>query len=124
VLIYSFLTSDTFSLFEGHAVCELHIIMCPIPRRGLPITWCDQYLCYVCSFKIGVVDPITEMHTLTRVKHANSTLVGDIVPLTQLCAFINIIPKLGAAVDPQLTKSTSAHYHSSFYLNKYLNKQI
>ncbi|KAG2105472.1 uncharacterized protein F5147DRAFT_775241 [Suillus discolor] len=108
----------------GHAVCELQLIMRPIPRRGSPITWRDQYLCYVCSFKIGVIDSVTEMHTLAWAKHANGTLVGDIVPLMQLRAFINIIPKLGAAADPRLTKSTSAHYHSSFYLNKYFDKQI
>ncbi|KAG1824986.1 hypothetical protein EV424DRAFT_1471865 [Suillus variegatus] len=108
----------------GHAVCELQLIMRPIPRRGSRITWHDRYLCYVRSFKIGVVDPVTKMHTLTHTKHVNGTLVGDIVPLTQIRAFISIIPKLGAAADPRLTKSTSAHYHSSFYLNKYFDKQI
>ncbi|KAG1802390.1 uncharacterized protein BJ212DRAFT_1304861 [Suillus subaureus] len=74
----------------GHAVCELQLIMHPIPRRGSHIT----------CFKIGVVDPVTKMHTLTCTKHVNGTLVGDIVPLTQIQAFISIIPKLGAAVDP------------------------
>jgi hypothetical protein len=98
--------------------------MRPIPRRGSRVTWRDQYLCYVRSFKIGAVDPVTEMHILTRARHANGTLVGDIVPLTQLRAFINIIPRLGTAADPRLTKSTSTHYHSSFYLNKYFDKQI
>ncbi|KAG1840425.1 hypothetical protein C8R48DRAFT_679594 [Suillus tomentosus] len=82
----------------GHAVCELQLIMRLIPRRGSRIT----------CFKIGAVDPVTEMHTLTCTKHANGTLVGDIVPLTQIRAFISIILKLGAAVDPRLTKSTSA----------------
>ncbi|KAG0705579.1 hypothetical protein DFH29DRAFT_980830 [Suillus ampliporus] len=109
---------------KGHAVCELQLIVRPIPRRGSHITWRDKYLCYVHSFKIGAVDPVTQMHTLTRAKHANGTLVGDVVPLTQLQAFVNIIPRLGTAVDPRLTKATSAHYHSSFYLNKYFDKQI
>ncbi|KAG1895269.1 uncharacterized protein F5891DRAFT_960466 [Suillus fuscotomentosus] len=109
---------------KGHAVCELQLIMRPIPQRGSRITWRDQYLCYVRNFKIGAVDPVTEMHTLTCAKYANGTLVGDAVPLTQLRAFVNIIPRLGTAADPRLTKSTSAHYHSLFYLNKYFDKQI
>ncbi|KAG2058765.1 hypothetical protein BDR06DRAFT_980181 [Suillus hirtellus] len=124
VLIYNLVTLTPFPSFEGHAVCKLQLIMCPIPRQGSSITWHDQYLCYVHSFKIGAIDSATKMHTLAWAKHANGILVGDIVPLMQLQAFVNIILKLGAAADPRLTKSTSVHYHSSFYLNKYFNKQI
>ncbi|KAG2130225.1 hypothetical protein DEU56DRAFT_872344 [Suillus clintonianus] len=108
----------------GHRVCELQLIMRPVPRRGSRITWRDQYLCYVRSFKTGAVDPVTEMHVLKRCKHANGAPVGDIVPLSQLCAFIHIIPQLGHAADARLTKANSAHYHSSFFLNKYFDKQI
>lgn len=98
--------------------------MRPMPRRGSRITWRDQYLCYVYSFKIGAVDPVTGMHVLKRATHANGAPVGDIVPLKQLRAFINIIPQLGATADARLTKETSMHYHSSFYLNKYFDKQL
>ncbi|KAG1831123.1 hypothetical protein EV424DRAFT_1343247 [Suillus variegatus] len=62
-------------------------------------TGCCHFQCQY--FKISAVDPVTEMHTLTCTKHANGTLVGDIVPLTQIQAFISIILKMGAAVDPR-----------------------
>ncbi|KAG2127501.1 hypothetical protein DEU56DRAFT_872775 [Suillus clintonianus] len=84
----------------GHRVCELQLIMRPVPRR------------------------VTEMHILKRCKHANGAPVGDIVPLSQLRAFVHIIPQLGHAADAWLTKANSAHYHSSFFLNKYFDKQI
>ncbi|KAG1886158.1 hypothetical protein F4604DRAFT_1572394, partial [Suillus subluteus] len=108
----------------GHHVCELQLIMRPVPWRGSQITWRDQYLCYVHSFKMGAVDPVSEMYVLKCAKHANGVPVGDIVPLSQLCAFIHIIPQLGRAADVRLTKANSAHYHSSFFLNKYFDKQI
>ncbi|KAG1843085.1 hypothetical protein C8R48DRAFT_619062 [Suillus tomentosus] len=108
----------------GHQVCELQLIMRPVPRRRSRITWHDQYLCYVHSFKMGAIDPVTEMHVLKRAKHANGAPVGDIVPLGQLRAFIHIIPQLGPVADARLTKANSTHYHSSFFLNKYFDKQI
>jgi hypothetical protein len=42
----------------------------------------------------------------------------------QLQAFINTTLRPGAAADTWLTKPTSTHYHSLFYLNKYFDKQI
>jgi hypothetical protein len=73
---------------------------------------------------MGVIDPVTEMHVLKCAKHANGAPVGDIVPLGQLRAFIHIIPQLGPVADARLTKANSTHYHSSFFLNKYFDKQI
>ncbi|KAG2352147.1 hypothetical protein BDR07DRAFT_1384718 [Suillus spraguei] len=67
---------------------------------------------------MGAIDPVTEMHILKRAKHANGAPVGDIVPLSQLRAFIHIIPQLGPVADVQLMKANSTHYHSSFFLNK------
>lgn len=93
-------------------------------RRGSCITWQDQYLCYVHSLKVGAVHPAAGMHLLKRAKHGDGTPVGNIVPLKQMRAFISIIPELGAAADARLTKETSAHYSSSFFLNKYFNKQL
>ncbi|KAG2739313.1 hypothetical protein P692DRAFT_20881930 [Suillus brevipes Sb2] len=109
---------------KGHTVCELQLIMRPMPRRGSRIGWRDQYLCYVHNMKIGAVDPVTGMHVVKRAKHANGSPVGDIVPLRQVRSFINLIPQFGAAADARLMKATSSHYSSSFFLNKYFDKQI
>lgn len=100
---------------SGHTVCELQLIMRPMPRRGSRIGWRDQYLCYVHNMKIGAVDPVTGMHVVKRAKHANGSPVGDIVPLRQVRSFINLIPQFGAAADARLMKATSSHYSSSFF---------
>ncbi|KAG1810405.1 uncharacterized protein HD556DRAFT_1428452 [Suillus plorans] len=78
----------------------------------------------ICEVQLIILHPATGMHVLKRAKHADGTPVGNIVPLKQLRAFISIIPELGAAADARLTKETSAHYSSSFFLNKYFNKQL
>jgi hypothetical protein len=124
ILVLISLINNAAPLFEGHRVCELQLIMRPVPRRGSRLTWRDQYLCYVRSFKTGAVDPVTGMHVLKRAKYANGAPVGDIVPLSQLRAFIHLIPQLGHPADARLTKANSTHYHSSFFLNKYFDKQI
>ncbi|KAG2046507.1 hypothetical protein BDR06DRAFT_1014664 [Suillus hirtellus] len=112
------------SRLKGHTVCELQLIMRLMPQRGSRIGWRDQYLCYVHNMKIGAVDPVTGMHVVKCAKHANGSPVGDIVPLRQVRSFINLIPQFGAAADARLMKATSSHYSSSFFLNKYFDKQI
>ncbi|KAG1784901.1 uncharacterized protein HD556DRAFT_1451287 [Suillus plorans] len=103
---------------SGHTVCELQVIMRPMPRRGSRIGWRDQYICYVHNMKIGAVDPVTEMHVLKCARHANGTPVGDIVPLRQVRSFINLIPQFGAVADARLTKATLSHYSSIFFFEQ------
>ncbi|KAG0708249.1 hypothetical protein DFH29DRAFT_979532 [Suillus ampliporus] len=91
---------------RGHAICEVQLIIRPMARRGSHIT----------CLKVGTVHPAAGMHVLKHAKHGDGTL--------QMCTFISIIPELGAAADARLTKETSAHYSSSFFLNKYFNKQL
>ncbi|KAG1734642.1 hypothetical protein EDB19DRAFT_1830536 [Suillus lakei] len=108
----------------GHAICELHLIMRPIPRRGSHITWRDQYLCYVQVLTIGSVNPATDMIIVKRTKHTDGTPIGNIVPLRQLHSFISLIPQLGNAADARFTKATSMHYSQLFLLNKYFDKDF
>jgi hypothetical protein len=110
--------------FEGHAICELHLIMRPMPQRGSRITWRDQYLCYVQVLTIGSIDPATEMIILKRAKYTDGTPIGNIVPLRQLRSFISLIPRLGDVADARFTKATSMHYSQSFLLNKYFDKDF
>lgn len=67
---------------------------------------------------IGLVDPATQMDTLKRTKYADGTPIGNIVPLCQLCSFINVIPRLGDAADARFTKAMSMYYSESFLLNR------
>ncbi|KAG2030953.1 hypothetical protein BDR03DRAFT_986755 [Suillus americanus] len=104
----------------GHAICELHLIMHPIPRRGSRATWRDQYLCYVQVLTTGSVDPATDMIILKCAKYTDGTPIGNIVPLRQLHSFISLIPQLGDVADARFTKATSMHYSQTFLLNNYL----
>ncbi|KIK45261.1 hypothetical protein CY34DRAFT_39251, partial [Suillus luteus UH-Slu-Lm8-n1] len=108
----------------GHAICELHLIMHPMPQRGSCITWRDQYLCYVQVLTIGSIDPATEMIILKCAKYTDGTPIGNIVPLRQLRSFISLIPQLGDVADARFTKATSMHYSQSFLLNKYFDKDF
>ncbi|KAG2115446.1 hypothetical protein DEU56DRAFT_748706 [Suillus clintonianus] len=108
----------------GHAICELHLIIRPIPQRGSCIMWRNRYLCYVQVLTIGSVDPATEMIILKCAKYTDGTPVGNIVPLCQLRSFISLIPRLGDVVDAQFTKAMSMHYSQSFLLNKYFDKDF
>jgi len=109
------------SCFEGHAICELHLIMCPIPQRGSHVTWRDQYLCYI-QVLTDLVDPATDMIILKHAKYTDGTSIGNIVPLHQLHSFISLIPWLGDMADVQFTKATSMHYSQTFLFNKYFEK--
>ena len=63
------------------------------------------------------------MFVLKQSVHAGGAPLGDIIPLSQLCALADLIPKFGAKADPQLTKQTSLAYSTEFWLNKYFDKQ-
>ncbi|KAG0695794.1 hypothetical protein DFH29DRAFT_879790 [Suillus ampliporus] len=83
----------------GHAICELYLVIRPIPQRGSRIKWRDQYLCYVQCLNIGPIDPATRMHTLKHAKHADGSPVGNFILLNQLHTFISIIPQLRDVAD-------------------------
>lgn len=54
---------------------------------------------------------------------ASGALLGDIIPLTQLHALADVIPRFYAQADSWLTKQTSLAYSMEFWLNKYFNKE-
>ncbi|KAG1821858.1 uncharacterized protein BJ212DRAFT_1445288 [Suillus subaureus] len=95
-----------------------------IPFEHIQI-WHTVRLQQVCLHNPSVVLPVQTMHASPARDVAILSIDSAYDWLKSgLKAFVNIIPRLGTAADPQLTKSTSVHYHSSFYLNKYFDKQI
>ena len=68
-------------------------------------------------------EPASSMFVLKRAVCAGGALLGDIIPLTQLRAFADVIPRFGAQADHQLTKQTNLAYSMEFWLNKYFNKE-
>lgn len=69
-------------------------------------------------------EPATSMFVLKLAVHASGALLGDIVPLTQLCALADLVPRFGAQADPWLTKQTSLMYSTKLWLNKYFDKEF
>ena len=63
------------------------------------------------------------MFILKQAVHASRTMLGDIIPLTQICALADLVPRFGAQADPQLTKQTSLTYSNELWLNKYFDKE-
>ena len=63
------------------------------------------------------------MFVLKRAVRASGTMLGDIIPLTQIRALADLVPRFGAQADPWLTKQTSLAYSNELWLNKYFDKE-
>ncbi|KAG2051846.1 hypothetical protein BDR06DRAFT_983361 [Suillus hirtellus] len=64
----------------------------------------------------------TRLHLLKRVKQSNGTWIGDIIPVTQFRAPINVVPCFSASADNHLTPYNSTKHSSEFWLNRYWDK--
>jgi len=64
------------------------------------------------------------MYVLKRARRSDRTVVGGIVPLCQICALVDLVPRFGAEADRRLTKANSLEYSAEFWLNKYFDKEI
>lgn len=64
------------------------------------------------------------MYILKRAKRLNGTIIGGIIPLSQIRALVDLVPRFGAEAHPHLTKANSLQYSTEFFLNKYFNKEL
>jgi hypothetical protein len=120
----------------GHCIVQLRLIFraVPLPQsQRHPIF--DQFLAYVQRFDIvpqaaasaeasqlhrgSYPDPVTKMYVLKRSTRADSSRMGDVIPLTNLRASADLIPRFYEAADTHLTKKNSLEYSREFYHNKY-----
>lgn len=90
----------------------------------------DRFLAYAQRFDIvpvlgsNVPDPSTQLHILKRAKRSNGTHLGDVIPLSQIRAPVNLVPRFGITTDSRLTAHDSLEHCLEFWLNKYWNKQF
>ncbi|KAG0707629.1 hypothetical protein DFH29DRAFT_979895 [Suillus ampliporus] len=113
-------TDGLRGMFSSPAI----LIILIIKSQGTPL---DRFLAYVYRFNIVLQggsdrEPSTQLHVLKRAKHSNGTRVGDIVPVSQLRAPVNLVPRFGASADNRLTPYNSMEHASEFWLNKYWDK--
>jgi hypothetical protein len=97
--------------------------MRPIGKSGTSWSWKDRFLSYVQRFDISHDrDATTQLHVLKRSKRSNGVRMGDVIPLSQLRAPINLVPCFGATADKRLTVYNSMEHAAEFWLNEYWEK--
>ena len=62
------------------------------------------------------------MLVLKRVTHTNGERLRDIIPVSQLHSYINLIPRFGTVADARLTPLNSLEHSREFFHNKYFDK--
>ena len=116
---------------------QLRLILHVVPPKGFtqkPVL--NIFLAYVQCFDIvpqvnlmfssragPFPEPASTMFVLRRAARAGGAPLGDIIPLTQVRTFADLIPRFGSKADGRLTKQTSSAYTSEFWLNKYFDKE-
>ena len=117
----------------------MRLIFRIVPTAGNPLHD-DRFLIYARRFDIvpqvnrditgsstsrGLYpEPTSSLYILRRAQRANGDLVGDILPLHQVRASVELTPRFGTKADRRLTKYNSFSYCSEFRLNKYLDKEL
>jgi len=48
--------------------------------------------------------------------------LGGVIPVSQIRAYANLIPRFGQCADARLTASNSFEHSREFFLNKYFDK--
>ena len=101
--------------------------MRPLGKAHERWSWADRFLTYVQRFDIvpqadGYRDPSTQMHVLRRAICSGGQRLGDVIPVSQLRAYANLVPRFGPRADPRLTSFNSSEHSREFFLNKYFDK--
>jgi hypothetical protein len=69
-------------------------------------------------------EPNTGLYLLRKSTRANGEWLGDIVPLDQIRALVDLTPRFGSKANRKLTYSSSIAYSREYWLNKYFDKEI
>ncbi|KAG1899326.1 uncharacterized protein F5891DRAFT_1128984 [Suillus fuscotomentosus] len=91
-------------------------------KSGTNWSWKDHFLVYMHRFDI--VSQSSSADDREPTKHSNGTWVGDVIPVTQLRAPVNLVPRFGASADNRLTPYNSMEHASQFWLNRYCDKNV
>ena len=67
-------------------------------------------------------DPATQLHVLKRALRLGGQQLGDIIPVSQIRAYANLILCFGQHADARLTAFNSFEHSWEFFLNKYFDK--
>ncbi|KAG2087116.1 uncharacterized protein F5147DRAFT_748558 [Suillus discolor] len=107
---------------RGHTIGQIRLIMRAIGKSGTNWSWKDHFLVYVHHFDI--VSQSSGADDREPMKRSNGTWVGDVIPVTQLRAPVNLVPCFSASADNRLTPYNSMEHASQFWLNRYWDKNV
>ena len=131
-----FALNKNFNRQSGHSVIQLRLIFRAVPRvknQKHPIF--NSFLAYVERFDVvqgsGELqstqhrpDRSTGMLMLRRSTRSNGERLGDVIPLPNLRAAVDLVPCFQQAADTRLTKETALEYSPTFFLNHDFTKQL
>lgn len=132
-----------WNILVGHTIADICVIFRIIPSShrysgeiGRHVY--DQFLAYIQCYDIvkqpnphntslvhGIYpEPNTGLYLLKKSTWANGKWLGDIVPLDQIRAVVDVTPRFGAKANHRLTCLSSLAYSTEFWLNKYFDKEL
>ena len=76
------------------------------------------------SLRGSYPEPTTGLYLLKKATHSSGEPLGDVVPLDQIRAFVDIVPRFEQRANPQFTKESSVAESKEFWLNRYFNKEL
>ena len=125
----------------GHSIVQIRVIFQLILPDNIDRSQeaaSSMFLAYVQRFDIvpqnlnvtlpsprgAYPDPVTGMYVLKRSHRSDGSRMGDVIPLTNLRAPADIIPRFHQKADVRLTKGCSVEYSHDFLLNKFFDPEL
>ncbi|KAI6023077.1 hypothetical protein PISMIDRAFT_121019, partial [Pisolithus microcarpus 441] len=93
----------------GHAVVEVHLIMCPHPPWGTNVVWANCFLVYVWWLNIINMELVTHLPVLKWAVCTSGSYFGNVFPLDQISSFAHIVPQFGKTADKRLIYMNACH---------------
>ena len=130
---------DLSNILQGHFVADLRVIFRIIPSKDQSYNLPDCFLTYVQCFDItpqhesrthsattrsSCPEPSSSLYVLKRAKRSNGSIIGDVVPLRQIRALVDLVPRFYETAPRGLTDKSSSIYSTEFFLNKYFDKEM
>ena len=83
---------------SGHSIGQLQLIFRPLGQKGAEWLWTVRFLVYAYFFNTTGRDA-TQLNVLKKAKCANNQCLGNVVPLSQIHAFVHLIPRFRETAD-------------------------
>ncbi|KAJ3834116.1 hypothetical protein F5878DRAFT_545408 [Lentinula raphanica] len=134
------------SSLEGHCVVMVKMIFAPTygrnknhhPRTDEFLAYCkrfdvvnqppppSQYANIPCyqAWKPNYPDYFSGCYVLKKALRSNGEPFGDIIPVSQFRAQVDVAPRLRGAADSRLTRSNVMAYATDYLLNKFWEKEL